>query len=145
MLAITGVATRGPPKIRARVWGSIKSGGGEALFAQRKSMEPVRAFIRETLQTDRYGGRVIMRDENTLILYDTPGWGDRQAHMVRAKFPECEVSCLAHAQSMSGFIVVIRRHAHPRASLWASLFILALAGVAYTAIVLHRGLLEEGL
>jgi hypothetical protein len=40
---------------------------------------------------------------------------------------------------------VIRRHAHPRASLWASLFILALAGVAYTAITLHRGLLEEGL
>jgi len=108
-------------------------------------MEPVQRYLRELLQTDKYGGRVIMRDEHTLILYDTPGWGDRQAQAVRGRFPECEVSCLAHAQSMSGFIVVIRRHAHPRASLWASLFILALAGVAYTAITLHRGLLEEGL
>jgi hypothetical protein len=108
-------------------------------------MEPVRSYLRELLRTDRYGGRVIIRDEHTIILYDTPGWGDRQAHSVRAKFPECEVSCLAHAQSMSGFIVVIRRHAHPTAALWASMFILALVGIAYTAIVLRQGLLEEGL
>jgi hypothetical protein len=108
-------------------------------------MEPVQKYLRDLLQTERYGGRVIMRDEHTLILYDTPGWGDRQAQLVRARFPECEVSCLAHAQSMSGFIVVIRRHAHPKASLWASLFILALAGVVYTSIVLRKGLSEEGL
>lgn len=108
-------------------------------------MEPLQRYLREILHTDRFGGRVIIRDDHTIILYDTPSWGDAQAHLVRAKFPECEVSCLAHAQSMSGFIVVIRRHAHPGASLWASLFILALAGVAYTAIALNSGLLEEGL
>ena len=106
-------------------------------------MEPVQRYLRDLLQTDRYGGRVIVRDEHTLILYDAPGWGDRQAQAVRAKFPECEVSCLAHGQSMSGFIVVIRRHAHPRASLWASLFVLALAAVAYTAIMLKTGLMDE--
>jgi hypothetical protein len=95
-------------------------------------MESVKRYVQEVLQTDKYGGRVIIRDEHTVILYDVPGWGDKEAHSVRARFPECEVSCLAHAQSLSGFIVVIRRHMHPRVSWWASLFILSLVGVAYT-------------
>lgn len=107
-------------------------------------MEPVRKYLRELLQTDKYGGRAIIRDEHTVILYDAPGWGDRQAHALRSKFPECEVSLLAHAQSMSGFIVVIRRHAHPKAALWAAIFVLALAGVAYTAVMLRSGLAGEG-
>ena len=106
-------------------------------------MEPLQRYLKEILQTDRFGGRVIIRDEHTVILYDTPSWGDAQAHLVRARFPECEVSCMAHAHSMSGFIVVIRRHAHPRASLWASMFVLALIGAAYTAIMLRTGLLDE--
>jgi hypothetical protein len=95
-------------------------------------MESVKSYIQHFLQTDKYGGRVIIRDEHTVILYDAPGWGDKEAHLVRTRFPECEVNCLAHAQSLSGFIVVIRRHVHPRVSWWASLFILALVGVVYT-------------
>ena len=31
-------------------------------------MEPVRSYLRELLRTDRYGGRVIIRDEHTIIL-----------------------------------------------------------------------------
>ena len=107
-------------------------------------MEPIQRYLRVLLQTDMYGGRVITRDENTIILYDTPGWGDREANALRARFPECEVSCLAHGQSMSGFIVVIRRHAHPRASLWASMFVLALIGVAYTAMSLRQETVAAG-
>ncbi len=143
LLSVCLSARTGPPKIRAGRPRSIKTQARRS--GPKVTMEPVQKYVRDLLQTEKYGGRVIMRDEHTLILYDTPGWGDRQAQLVRARFPECEVSCLAHAQSMSGFIVVIRRHAHLKASLWASLFILALAGVAYTSIVLRKGLSEEGL
>ena len=95
-------------------------------------MESVRDYVRHLLMIDRFGGRVILRDEHTLILYDMPGGGDKEAHAVRARFPECEVSCLAHSSSMSGFIVVIKRLVHPRVSWWTSMFVLALLGVAYT-------------
>ena len=106
-------------------------------------MEPVQKYLRKLLRMDTYGGRIIIRDEHTIILYDTPSWGDNEAQAVRARFPECEVSCLAHAQSMSGFIVVIRRHSHPKASWWASLFVLALVGFAYTSQVLRQALQLE--
>ena len=100
-------------------------------------MEPVHAYLQKLLQMDRYGGRVVTRDQHTIILYDTPSWGDNEAQAVRARFPECEVSCLAHAQSMSGFIVVIKRHSHPKASWWVSLFVLALVGAVYTSQTLR--------
>ena len=106
-------------------------------------MEPLQRYVQIMLQTEKFGGRVIIRDEHTIILYDTPSWGDAQAQAVRSKFPECEVSVMARPQSMSGFIVIIKRHDHPRASLWASLFVLALIGVAYTAVMLKTGLLGE--
>lgn len=106
-------------------------------------MEPLQRYVKNMLQTDKFGGKVIIRDEHTIILYDTPSWGDAQAQAVRSRFPECEISVLAHPPSLSGFIVIIKRHDQPRASLWASVFVLALVGVAYTAVMLNTGLLDE--
>jgi hypothetical protein len=46
---------------------------------------------------------------------------------------------MSNTSSDSGFVVILRRHEHPWARLWASLLALALALVAYAAVRLHRG------
>ena len=101
-------------------------------------MESVERFLRQSVRTDRTGARVIARDEHTLILYDAPEWGDGQSTRLRGRFPECEVTVTANSNSLSGFVVVIRRHSHPRAHVWASLLVLALMAVGYAVARLHR-------
>ena len=61
-----------------------------------------------------------MRDAQTLLLYDVSLWGDEHARAVRARFPECDVSCMANGNSMSGFVVMIARGPclHGRRCLW---------------------------
>ncbi len=97
-------------------------------------MEGVQQFVTHLIQTDRFGGRVIIRDGNTVLLYDVPRWGEEHARAVRARFPECGVSYMANGHSMSGFVVIVTRQSQPRAQIWASVFVLALAGAAYTCL-----------
>lgn len=103
-------------------------------------MDSVRLYLRESLRMDRCGARTIDRDEHTLILYDVPEWGDAHACRLRARFPDCEVTVSANANSLSGFVVIVRRCAHPRARLWAAVLVLALMAVAYAAAHLRRSL-----
>jgi hypothetical protein len=107
-------------------------------------MEAVKAHLRQSLRMERSGARVITRDEHTLILVDLPEWGDGDACRLRARFPDCEVSVASSPISLSGFTVVVRRHAHPRARLWASLLALALVVVAFAALrLLGRGRVND--
>jgi hypothetical protein len=95
-------------------------------------MEDVRRFVTQLIRAERHGGRIIARDAQTLLLYDVSLWGDEHARAVRGRFPECDVSCMANGNSMSGFVVMIARG--PCAgSAWASMFVVALLGAAYTA------------
>ena len=105
-------------------------------------MEEVCRFVTRLVQAERRGGRVIVRDAHTVLLYDVSEWGEEHARAVRARFPECDVACMANASSMSGFVVIITRHCHPRAQLWASAFVLALLGAAYSGVRM-RGFLQE--
>lgn len=102
-------------------------------------MERIRGFVGRLINADRYGGRIILRDEHTLILYDVPTWGDDQTTAVRQRFPECDVSMQAHPSSLSGFIVVIRSHGNGGAWLWAATLGLALMGAVYSCVSLQRG------
>ena len=102
-------------------------------------MEPVRGFVSRLILTDRYGGRFIQRDEETLILYDVPSWGEDQTAAVRGRFPECDISMQAHSGSLSGFIVVIRSHSGRGAWLWATTLGLAMIGAAYSCMSIQRG------
>ncbi len=95
-------------------------------------MEEVQGFATRLVRADRYGGRAIVRDGQTVLLYDVTRWGDDHARAVRARFPECEVNCTASAHSMSGFVVTITRHRQPWAQAWAGAFVAALLGAAYT-------------
>ena len=100
-------------------------------------MEPVQKFLDKLLQTQRYGGRSVMRDETTLIVYDTPCWGDREARALRARFPECDVTVQAFDSSLSGFIVIVARKSEPWAVASESSFVLAALGFFWTAWCLY--------
>jgi hypothetical protein len=101
-------------------------------------MERVQSYLSQLLQTRRYGGRTVVRDEKTLIVYDTPTWGDREARALRARHPECEVAVQASDMSLSGFIVIVTRTSEPWAIASESAFLLALVGVFWTAWCLHE-------
>lgn len=94
-------------------------------------MRDVMRFIEKEMQTSRLGGRMTHRDPQTLVLYDMSVWGDEQSHTMRARFPECSVSLMASSSSMSGFIVIIRRHGRHAESAWAGAFVLAGMAVLY--------------
>lgn len=103
-------------------------------------MECVQQYVRALLNMDRYGGRTFLRDEQTLVIYDTPAWSDREHHAMRNRFPECEISCVASMQSMSGFIVIIRKGQSSYFFLWASAFFLIMLGLVYVSGVLRSAL-----
>jgi hypothetical protein len=103
-------------------------------------MERVQSFLSELLRSQRFGGRVVARDEKTLIVFDTPSWGERESRAVRAKFPECDVEVHAFDGSLSGFIVIITRSREPLAYLSESAFLLVLIGFCYSLYWLHGSL-----
>lgn len=107
-------------------------------------MEAVQRYLHKLLQTSRYGGRTVIRDEKTLIVFDTPNWSDREARMLRARFPECDVAVQANDGSMSGFILIVTRHSEPWGVLSESAFVLSMLGVFWTAWLLHGYLLPVG-
>ena len=96
-------------------------------------MERLKGFLHEQLHMDRCGGRSVVRDEGTLILYDLPLWTDRFAAGLRARFPEVEVSVASHQHSLSGFIVIVHLKPGGRVGGWAAAFVLSVVGVAYSA------------
>ena len=123
---------------------------GSAYIEQRglasDSMERERAFVRRLVQMDVYGGRAVERDMTTLILMDVPSWGDAQSHKVRVAFPLCTVSYTVSSASLSGFVVIIRRHERGL-SLWWLLLLCAVGGaLLYVFLGAHgwegRGMLR---
>ena len=115
---------------------------GSAYIEQRglpcESMERERTFVRRLVQMDVYGGRVIERDMTTLILMDVPSWGDAQSHKVRVAFPLCTVSYAVSSTSLSGFVVIIRRHERGL-SLWWLLLLCAVGGALLYAFLGAHG------
>ena len=96
-------------------------------------MERVQAYLAKLLQSHRFGGKIVARDEKTLIVYDTPAWGEKEARALRARFPECDVAVQASDMSMSGFIVLVTRISEPWAAASEFAFFAALAGLGWTA------------
>jgi len=100
-------------------------------------MEKVQRYLCGLLQVQRHGGRIVLRDEKTLIVYDTPSWSDREARALRSRFPECDVAVQASDASMSGFILIVTRHSEPWGVASESVFLLAMFSVFWAAWWLH--------
>jgi hypothetical protein len=107
-------------------------------------MEPVQRYLCQLLQTQRFGGRTVLRDEKTLIVYDCPKWGEREFAALRAKFPDCDVGVMACDGSLSGFAVVVTRTSEPWAMASESAFMLAVAGLLWTAWLLCGWAMQMG-
>lgn len=92
-------------------------------------MEKERRFVTQLIQMDVFGGRSVQKDSQTLVLYDVPAWGDTQSHAVRSKFPSCEVSYMTSQSSLSGFIIVIKKHESAQVAAW--LLFMCICGAAF--------------
>jgi hypothetical protein len=54
------------------------------------------------------GHKIIIPNDNTLILYDVPEWDDSMHAWVRHKVPGCQIDIMSMHESISGFAVVFR-------------------------------------
>jgi hypothetical protein len=100
-------------------------------------MERVHKYLNQLVQSQRFGGRIVARDERTLIVFDTPSWGERECKAIRSKFPECSVEVHAFDGSLSGFIVLITRHTEPWTLASESLYVACALALGWTVYWLH--------
>jgi hypothetical protein len=70
------------------------------------TMERLRTLVLRLANADRVGGRAIIVDRQTLVLYDCMHWGCHCTDVVLSHFPEVQISARACRQSLSGFTVV---------------------------------------
>ena len=97
-------------------------------------MDTVNRYLVRLCQMGRFGGRIVQRDDHTLVVYDTPAWTEDHAQSLRSRFPECEVSVLSSSHSLSGFLVVVRRHARHGATFWSFSLVLMWALCVYVVV-----------
>lgn len=56
--------------------------------------------------TERYGGRLIQRDDSTIILKDYRCMNLRLFDLVQEQFPQVDITVQSHEDSASGFVVI---------------------------------------
>ena len=56
--------------------------------------------------TDRYGGRLIQRDDSTIVLKDYRCMNMRLFDLVQEQFPQVDITVQSHEDSASGFVVI---------------------------------------
>ena len=72
----------------------------------RHAVNCLRTTISVVLHTDRYGGKLIERDDSTIILKDYRCISMRLLDLIQEQFPQVDVTVQSHEDSTSGFVVV---------------------------------------
>ena len=96
-------------------------------------MDSLPKWILKIIHSERYGGRTLCTDENTVVLYDCGVWTDAHTHMVHCKYPECEVVVMQSNASLSGFIVVFKLCTDRSVYTWVAAAVLGVALILITA------------
>jgi hypothetical protein len=73
-------------------------------------MDTLQPWLLRLIDSNKYGGRTLRTDEQTVVLYDCGVWTDAHTQEVKAKYPECDIAIAQSHASLSGFIVVFRLH-----------------------------------
>lgn len=95
-------------------------------------MDRLKALVLRLANADRVGGRVVVMDGRTLILYDCMHWGCSCTETVLSLHPEAQISVHACRQSLSGFSVTFRVDTSPRRELaWCLVIGLVFACCCY--------------
>ena len=70
------------------------------------SMRRMREVVGVVLQTKKHGGKLLQRDESTLILSNYNGMNVHAMDIIRDQFPNSEINIQADANSSSGYVVI---------------------------------------
>lgn len=98
-------------------------------------MEAINSFVKRLCHMDDRGGRCMIQDMETLVVYDIDHWDERHTGAVQRRFPGCVVSVHTCSSSLSGFIIIIQ-HLKTQSKL-AALMKVALM-VITTYIIVHQ-------
>jgi hypothetical protein len=91
-------------------------------------MQAVHQTVRHMVRAQETGARVVTLTPESLAVYDCAAWSDRLSQRLRTRFPFVEVDVEASTESLSGFVVLIRRSGTGRSHAWAAVLGLVLAG-----------------
>jgi hypothetical protein len=72
----------------------------------RHAIKSLRTTVSVVLNTDRYGGKLIERDDSTVVLKDYRCISMRLLDLIHEQFPQVDVTIQSHEDSVSGFVVV---------------------------------------
>ena len=72
------------------------------------SSQDISKFLEHLCSTSFGGGRIIVSNAETILIYDVPSWPGERTDALRQRWPQCSVD-LHQAQniSVSGFVVVV--------------------------------------
>jgi hypothetical protein len=104
-------------------------------------MDTLPSWLLKTIDCDRYGGRTMRTDEQTVVLYDCGTWTDAHTRAVRSKYPECDITVTQSQASLSGFIVVFKLRRDRSLYRWVS----ALGAMLVLLLVTARQVLSAPL
>jgi hypothetical protein len=96
-------------------------------------VERLSKYLMKVVESDKYGGRIICVDENTVVLYDCGSWSDIHSEVVHSKYPECEISITPSSSSLSGFVVIAKIHKDKGVFRWVMIAFFLLAVFFSTA------------
>jgi hypothetical protein len=71
------------------------------------SIKQVSVFLENLCKTTFEGGRLVVGDSNTVLLYDVPSWPGSRTDALRERFPHCNIDVHQADTSASGFVVVV--------------------------------------
>lgn len=90
-------------------------------------MQAIHGCVLRMVNARHTGARVVFRPPDTVVVYDCTAWSDAYSQRLRARFPCLEVDVEASSESLSGFVVGIRRCGSGRSHAWAGALGLVLA------------------
>jgi hypothetical protein len=95
-------------------------------------MDRLKGLVLRLANADRVGGRVVVMDRHTLVLYDCMHWGCNLTDAVQSSFPEAQISVHSSRQSLSGFTVSFHLEKHAGRELsWFLVIGLMMASCSY--------------
>jgi hypothetical protein len=77
------------------------------------AVQKLRTTIALVFNTERYGGKLIQRDDSTIMLKDYRCMSVQLLHLIQEQFPQVDITVQAHEDSASGFVMLFVMRDNP--------------------------------